>query len=60
MLLSLNLLKSKIPMSNGGGGGVGGAKFQLLMLSLNLLKSKMPMSNGGGEGGGVVEPTFNF
>ena len=33
----------------GGGGGVGGTNFQLLMLSSNLLKSKIPMF--GREGG---------
>ena len=54
-----NLLKSKIPMSGRGGGGVGGTNFQLLMLSSNLLNSKIPISGGGG-GWGLVEPTFNF
>ena len=41
-MLSSNLLKSKIPISGGkgGGGGIGGTNFQLLMLSLNLLKKK--------------------
>ena len=39
LMLSSNLLKSKIPMA-GGGGGVGGTNFQLLMLSPNLLKKK--------------------
>ena len=50
LMLSPNLLKSKIPMS-GGGGVVGGTNFQLLMLSPNLLKSKIPMSGGVGWGG---------
>ena len=36
----------------GGGGGVGGTNFQLLMLSSNLLKSKIPMSGAGGGVGG--------
>ena len=45
LMLSSNLLKSKIPMSGEGGGrGVGETNFQLLMLSPNLLKSKIPMS----------------
>ena len=39
LMLSPNLLKSKIPMSGGGIRGVGGTNFQLLMLSPNLLKS---------------------
>ena len=44
--------KSKIPMfRRGGGGGVGGPNFQLLMFSPNLLKSKIPMLGGGGGGG---------
>ena len=46
LMLSSNLLKSKIPMFNRG--GVGGTNFQLLMLSSNLLKSKIPMSDGVG------------
>ena len=43
LMLSSNLLKSKIPMSGGGGGGVGGSgtNFQLLMLSPNLLTKKI-------------------
>ena len=41
----------------GGGGGVGGTNFQLLILSSNLLKSKIPMYGGGG---GLVELIFNF
>ena len=64
LMLSSNLLKSKIPMSSTvcvGGGGVSGTNFQLLMLSSNLLKSKIPMSSTVWEcGGGLVEPTFNF
>ena len=53
LMLSSNLLKSKIPISGGGegAGGVGGTNFQLLMLSSNLLKSKIPISGGGGGGG---------
>ena len=38
LMLSSNLLKSKIPVSGVGGGG--GTNFQLLMLSPNLLKKK--------------------
>ena len=58
LMVSPNLLKSKIPMSSWGGGGVvGGTSFQLLMLSPNLLKSKIPMSGGGG---GLLEPISNF
>ena len=45
-MLSSNLLQSKIPMSGGGRGLVGGTNFQLLMLSSNLLKSKIPLSRG--------------
>ena len=48
LMLSSNLLKSKIPMFDWGGGEIGGTNFQLLMLSSNLLKSKIPMSDGGG------------
>ena len=60
LMLSLNLLKSKIPMLRVG-GGVGGTNFQLLMLSSNLLKSKIPMLRvGGWLGGGLVEPISNF
>ena len=51
-MLSSNLLKSRIPMSSGGGGAVE-TNFQLLMLSSNLLKSRIPMSGGGGGGGGT-------
>ena len=40
LMLSSNLLKSKIPMSGWGRGEVGGTNFQLLMLSPNLLKKK--------------------
>ena len=59
LMLSSNLLKSKIPIFDWGGGGeIGGTNFQLLMLSSNLLKSKIPMFNWGGER--LVEPTFNF
>ena len=52
LMLSSNLLKSKIPIS-----GDRGWWNQLLMLSSNLLKSKIPISKGEE---GVVEPTFNF
>ena len=48
LMLSLNLLKSKIAMLRVGVGGVGGTNFQLLMLSSNLLKSKIPVWWGGG------------
>ena len=47
LMLSSNLLKSKIPMS-GWEGGFMETNFQLLMLSSNLLKSKIPMSRRGG------------
>ena len=46
LMMSSNLLKSKISIS---GEGVGGTNFQLLMASSNLLKPKIPIS---GEGGG--------
>ena len=52
LMLSSNLLKSKIPMLMGGGGLVE-TNFELLMLSSNLLKSKIPMLRVGGWGGGV-------
>ena len=45
LMLSSNLLKSKIPFL-GGGVGVDGTNFQLLMLSSNLLKSKFPFLGG--------------
>ena len=42
LLLSPNLLKSKVPISGGRGGeGVDGTNFQILMLSPNLLKKKI-------------------
>ena len=47
LLQSPNLLKSKVPISRGGGGGTN---FQLLMLSPNLLKSKIPIFGEGGHG----------
>ena len=40
LMLSSNLLKSKIPMSDWRGGGGVGTNFQLLMLSPILLKKK--------------------
>ena len=45
LMLSSNLLKSKIPIcvcvgGGGGEGGVGRTNFQLLMLSPNFLKEK--------------------
>ena len=43
LMLSPNLLKSKVPI---WGGGRGGTNFQLLMLSPNLLKSKVPIFEG--------------
>ena len=52
LMLSSNLLKSKIPMFDWGRGEIGGTNFQLLMLSSNLLKSKIPMSDLWGGGGG--------
>ena len=45
LMLSSNLLKSKIPMLRVGWGGVGSRN---LMLSSNLLKSKIPMLRVGG------------
>ena len=48
LMLSSNLLKSKIPMLRVGGGRGGSWN---LMLSSNLLKSKIPMLRVGGEGG---------
>ena len=55
LMLSSNLLKSKIPILRGE-GACGN-----LMLISNLLKSKIPMSGGGGGGGArLVEPIFNF
>ena len=54
LMLSSNLLKSKISMSGWvggeGRGEVGGTNFQLLMLSPNLLKSKISHVRWGGEG----------
>ena len=66
LMLSSNLLKSKIPMFRMGDGGAGGGglvtNFQLLMLSSNLLKSKIHIFRVGGwvGGGGLVEPISNF
>ena len=45
LMLSSNLLKSKIPICGGGGGGS-----RNLMLSSNLLKSKIPICVGSGGG----------
>ena len=64
LMLSSNLLKSKIPMLRmGGGEELMETNFQLLMLSSNLLKSKIPMSSGKmGGWGRVMEtkfPTFD-
>ena len=50
LMLSPNLLKSKIPMSRGG--GLVETNFQILMLSSNSLESQIPMSSGV-EGGGL-------
>ena len=59
LMLSSNLLKSKIPMSGEeGGGGFMETNFQLLMLSSNLLKFKIPMSGGGGGHGNQFQ-TFD-
>ena len=44
LMLSSNLLKSKIPICGGGKAGVS----RDLMLSSNLLKSKIPICGGGG------------
>ena len=56
LMLSSNLLKSKIPMLRVGGwvgeGGLLETNFQLLMPSSNLLKSKIPMFRMGGWVGG--------
>ena len=49
LMLSSNLLKSRIPMLRVGRGGPRG----ILMLSSNLLKSQIPMLRGGG--GALVE-----
>ena len=51
LMLSSNLLKSKIPISVGGGGsgGWGVEGWWNLMLSSNLLKSKIPICGGGGR-----------
>ena len=53
LMLSSNLLKTKIPICWGGGWG---GDSQNLVLSSNLLKSKIPIC-GGGEvsGGGLSE-----
>ena len=53
LMLSSNLLQSKIPILWGGRRGS-----RNLMLSSNLLKSKIPILWGGG--GGLVEPISNF
>ena len=55
LLQSPNLLKSKVPISRGGGGGTN---FQLLMLSPNLLKSNFPIFRGEGTHGNQF-PTFD-
>ena len=52
LMLSSNLLKSKIPISAGVGGWEDS---QNLMLSSNLLKSKIPICGGMGGVGGVRE-----
>ena len=57
LILSSNLLKSKIPMLRVGGGLVK-TNFQLLMLSSNLLKSNIPMLRVGGRGS--WKPISNF
>ena len=59
LMLSSNLLKSKIPMLRVvGGGGGGGA--QNLMLSSNLLKSKIPMLRVGWGGFVEFDAEFKF
>ena len=47
-MLSPEMLKSKILISAGGGGG--GVGDQLLMLSPEMLKSQIPIPAGGGMG----------
>ena len=67
LMLSSNLLKSKIPICEGGelvrrGGvvvGVWGGLWNL-MLSSNLLKSKIPISGGVGGWGGFAEFDVEF
>ena len=54
LMLSSNLLKSKIPMLKRGGGSWN------LMLSSNLLKSKIPMLRGGGRGFVEFDAEFKF
>ena len=49
LMLSSNLLKSKIPMLR----WVGGGGLWNLMLSSNLLKSKIPMLRVGGGAHGI-------
>ena len=52
------MLKSQIPMSRVGGGGLEETNFELLMLSPNLLKSQNSHVQGG-RGGGNQFPTFD-
>ena len=58
LMLSPNLLKSKVPI---WGGGLMKTNFQLMMPSPNLLKSKVPIFGGCGGGGGWWNqfPTFD-
>ena len=62
LMLSSNLLKSKIPMLRvgglGGWDGWGGS--WNLMLSSNLLKSKIPMLRVGGGGFAEFDAEFKF
>ena len=58
LMLSSNLLKSKIPTFRWGGGLVE-TNFQLLMLSSNLLKSQIPMFRWGRVSGNQF-PKVNF
>ena len=67
LLLSPNLLKSKVPILWGLGGGEGRERqglvetnFQLLLMSPNLLKSKVLIFGGGGGAAcGNQFPTFD-
>ena len=60
LMLSPNLLKSKLPMSGGGWGRLVETNFQLLMLSPNFLKSKILMSGGGACGNQFPKVNFKF
>ena len=53
LMLSSNLLKSKIPIC---GGGRGFAEFDVEFKSAKIQNSHLCVCGGGG----LVEPTFNF